>query len=59
VVKDFQQPYIKGAYPEIDRYLSMDRAQLRAHCREVGLEYRGFENLNKRFKQAIAYLYNT
>jgi len=34
----------------------MDRDKLREHCRAVGLEYRGFEVLNRKFKEAVASL---
>ncbi|MCI0752041.1 MAG: hypothetical protein L0Y35_09405, partial [Flammeovirgaceae bacterium] len=56
VVKDFQEEYIKQAYPEIDQFLKRNKEELRWHCRQAGLEYRGFENLNKKFKEAITYL---
>lgn len=57
VVKDFKQEFVKKAFSEIQSYLRQDRDALRRHCREVGLDYRGFDTLNKRFKQAIDYLY--
>ena len=53
VVDDFEEQYIKPAAREVLTYLNSDRQQLRKHCREVGLEYRGFEKLNKIFKEAI------
>ena len=56
VVKDFKEEYIKNAYPEMDRFLKQNRDELRVHCRTEGLGYRGFDNLNKIFKQAISYL---
>ncbi len=56
VVKDFKEEYVKRAYPEIDQFLKLNKTELRNHCRTEGLEYRGFENLNKKFKQAISYL---
>ena len=34
----------------------MDPATRRAHCREVGLGYRGFAVLNPVFKAALAHL---
>lgn len=58
VVKDFKEEYIKNAYPEIDQYLKLDKDMLRAHCRTAGIEYRGFQGLNKIFKEAINYLYS-
>ncbi len=57
VVKDFEETYIKKAVPEIQAYLSKNKADLRKHCRTVGLEYRGFENLNKTFKKAVSSLF--
>lgn len=56
VVKDFKEEYIKKAYAEIDQFLKQDKEVLRAHCRAAGVDYRGFENLNRIFKQAINYL---
>lgn len=53
VVDDFKEKDIKGAWPEMKEYLEMDSEKRRAHCREVGLEYRGFANLNPVFKAAI------
>ena len=58
VVKDFKEDYIKKAIPEIQAYLKMDREALRNHCRKVGLEYRGFDNLNKTFKNAVTSLFS-
>jgi hypothetical protein len=56
VVEDFKEGFVKNAYPEIDRFLTMDKEELRSRCRIAGLEYRGFDGLNKTFKEAIAYL---
>lgn len=56
VVRDFTEQYIKTAYPTIRRFLEMDKKMLRERCRIAGIEYRGFENLNKTFKDAISYL---
>lgn len=53
VVKDFKKKFIKKAVYEIQNYLSQDKKQLRLHCRDVGLEYRGFEKLNIVFKKAL------
>lgn len=58
VVEDFKEEYVKRAFPEMDRFLKMDRNELRQHCRQVGLDYRGFENLNKVFKKAILTLFS-
>lgn len=57
VVKDFKEEYIKKAIPEIQHYFTKDKTTLRKHCREVGLEYRGFDNLNKTFKNAVTSLF--
>lgn len=56
VVDDFTEKDIKAAWPKIRDYLNRDRESLRAHCRSKGLEYRGFDTLNPRFKQAITIL---
>lgn len=53
VVNDFCEPDIKAAWPAIRRFLQMDPAVRRAHCREVGLAYRGFDSLNPVFKAAM------
>jgi len=56
VVDDFVEPEVKKAWPQIKSYLEMDPDERRAHCREIGVEYRGFENLNRIFKEAMAAL---
>jgi hypothetical protein len=56
VVDDFVETEIKKAWPQIKAYLTMNAEQRRQHCRAVGIEYRGFENLNKLFKAAVASL---
>lgn len=56
VVNDFVEEDIKNAWPEIKDYLNRDADTLRKHCREVGLNYRGFKILNQRFKEAVASL---
>jgi hypothetical protein len=56
VVDDFNEHEIKAAWPKIQRYLQMDPHERRLHCREKGLEYRGFETLNPRFRQAVSIL---
>jgi hypothetical protein len=53
VVDGFVEDEIKKAVSKIQEYLTMDRDKLRQHCREVGLEYRGFDVLNKKFKSAL------
>ncbi len=56
VVDNFVKEDVKKAWPEIKEYLLRDQDKLRQHCREVGLEYRGFEVLNKKFKSALVSL---
>ena len=53
VVKDFKELYIRNAAKEVQAYLDLDQDQLRKHCREVGLDYRGFNKLNSTFRSAI------
>ncbi len=53
VVDGFVEDEIKKAVPQIRAYLTQDRDELRKHCREVGLEYRGFDVLNQKFKEAF------
>ena len=53
VVKDFSKEEIEKAYPKIEAYLNMPPAQLKTHCREVGVEYRRFKNLYPIFQKAI------
>ena len=53
VVDDFSEAAIRGAWPEIRRYLEMDRDTRRSHCREFGIAYRGFSSLNPVFRTAI------
>ena len=56
VVDDFDERSIKTAYPEIKVYMKMDPTERRKHCREVGVDYRGFDKLNDQFKRAISIL---
>jgi hypothetical protein len=53
VVNSFNQSDILAAWPEIKAFLDMDETQRRAHCRAVGLSYRGFTALNPIFKTAV------
>lgn len=53
VVDDFSELSIKAAWPSIKRFLQMDADIRRAHCRAIGLDYRGFEKLNPLFRSAI------
>ena len=53
VVADFSESAIRAAWPEIKRYLDMDRDTRRAHCRSFGITYRGFSSLNPVFRAAI------
>ena len=56
VVDDFREADIKAAWPEIKRFLEMPADERRAHCRQVGLGYRGFDSLNPVFKAALSHL---
>lgn len=56
VVDDFTEADIRAAWPKIQDYLNRDRNILRAHCRDKGLGYRGFETLNPRFRHAVTIL---
>lgn len=56
VVYDFDEKSVKKSVPEVVSYLNEPKEQLRQHCREFGLEYRGFKNLNTIFKAAISSL---
>jgi hypothetical protein len=56
VVDDFREADVKAAWPEIRRFLEMDPDARRAHCRAVGLDYRGFDALNPVFKAAMQHL---
>jgi hypothetical protein len=56
VVDDFKEEYVKKAWPEMKKYLEMDPEVRRQHCREVGLDYRGFDKLNKQFRLAMELL---
>ncbi len=53
VVNDFVKDEVEAAWPRMKAYLEMDPEARRRHCREVGLDYRGFEVLNPRFRSAI------
>jgi hypothetical protein len=53
VVSDFGEEAIRGAWPEMQRYLAMERSGRRDHCRAFGIEYRGFSSLNPVFRVAI------
>jgi len=53
VVDDFVEPAIRAAWPEIKAFLAQDPEQRRAHCRAVGLNYRGLDVLNPRFREAL------
>ncbi|MBF6650301.1 hypothetical protein [Methylobacter sp. BlB1] len=56
VVNDFIESEIKKAWPEIKAYLERNPQELRQHCRAIGLDYRGFDKLNKKFKSALVFL---
>jgi len=56
VVPDFSEAAIRGAWPEIQRYLEEDRFRRRARCRAFGVSYRGFSSLNPVFRSAMSAL---
>jgi hypothetical protein len=56
VVDDFVKVDVKKAWPEIKAYLERDKDTLRKHCRKIGVEYRGFDGLNQKFKSALVSL---
>jgi len=56
VVDGFIEDEIKKSVPKIVKYLEADRDRLRNHCREIGLDYRGFKSLNPKFKKALEVL---
>jgi hypothetical protein len=53
VVDDFNEKDIKDAWQKIKKYLEMDQEEKRNRCRTIGISYRGFEKLNRIFKDAI------
>jgi len=53
VVEDFTEAAIRGAWPEIKRYLEMNSDTRRTRCRKFGISYRGFSSLNPVFRAAI------
>lgn len=53
VVNHFVESELKAAWPRIQTFLSQPPEQRRAHCRTVGLDYRGFDTLNPRFRSAV------
>ncbi|MGV0961455.1 MAG: hypothetical protein ACOYB1_16645 [Limnohabitans sp.] len=59
VVDDFRKADIQAAWPAIKRFLEMPVNERRAHCRQVGLGYRGFDSLNPVFKAAVSHLLNS
>ncbi|CAK8723048.1 Glycosyltransferase subfamily 4-like N-terminal domain-containing protein [Candidatus Electrothrix aarhusensis] len=59
VVNDFHEQDIKAAWPQIRGYLEMNPDERRVYCREVGLDYRGFESLNPVFKAGVSSLINS
>lgn len=56
VVADYSEAAMRAAWPEIKRYLELDRDARRAHCRQFGISYRGFSSLNPIFRAAVARL---
>ncbi len=56
VVDDFKEEYVKKAWPLMKEYFEMDKEKLRKHCREIGIDYRGFDKLNAQFRLAMSIL---
>ena len=56
VVTDFSDVEIRRAAVAIRQFLDEPREELRQRCRSVGIEYRGFVNLNRRFETALEVL---
>jgi len=56
VIQDITTEEIMSAWQKIKAILSVPADKRRAHCREVGIEYRGFTRLNPTFKNALLYL---
>jgi hypothetical protein len=53
VIKEFNKEEITGAYQHIMQILSAPASERRAHCRAIGIDYRGFSKLNIEFRKAI------
>jgi hypothetical protein len=47
VVKDFSEPNIFAAVPEIRNLLGTDKEEMVQRCREVGLAYRAKANVDQ------------
>ena len=56
VVDDFCEKDIREAWPAMQELLETSPEERRRHCRDVGLEYRGFDSLLPIFKRALARL---
>lgn len=56
VVDDFREKDIREAWPAMKDLLEGDAEERRQHCREVGLDYRGFDSLLPVFERALARL---
>jgi hypothetical protein len=53
VVKSFDEPSIRGAWPEMRALFDEDQTALRVRCTRAGRAYRGFETLRPRFEEAL------
>lgn len=53
VVKDFDEPSIRAAWPQMRALFDEDPATLRERCTQAGRAYRGFETLKPRFEEAL------
>ena len=53
VVRDFDEPSIRAAWPLMRALFDEDPAALRERCAQAGRAYRGFETLKPRFEEAL------
>lgn len=53
VVKDFDEPSIRAAWPQMRALFNEDPAALRDRCTQAGRAYRGVETLQPRFEEAL------
>lgn len=53
VVRDYSEQQIRNAWPEVQRYLQMDKDERITKCRDFGVQYRGFSSLNPIFRAAV------
>lgn len=56
VVSEFSEEEIKRAAPAVGEFLQMNNQERIAHCRQVGVEYRGLSVLKLKFSEALTRL---